>query len=274
MHRSMKGGSEADHLANRWLAGRRDFFVTNMYKGFQQTLAAFRTLYRDYLGSGHVSFDKVDALVGSENRKGRLWRLKDECHTLWREVDPHRDLNGCLLDWVMGSLFHEAMKLKENIYLFQYYAPLVREMKTGWQKESRRFCGVECQCFMERISRETARQMENIGVMFGQANYLLRIMLPDQGRNRLLLRFLVEHEEMVPELWCESLDEIFGDMYPGRPETGYLLAAGSYMEGNWYGRAWRTYERALAVNNSCREALEATEELGAMFETDPAAGKL
>lgn len=265
MQQAMIDPGPAKQEQNRWFIRRRDFFVTDMVKGFYRTAGGFLKIYQDYLATGAVPFDEIDRLVGSESRKGCLWILKDDCHRLWRNGEAAFDLNGSLLDWIIGSIFHEAMKLKENIYLFEFYAPLAQDLQGGWQQQARQFCGIECGHFMERISQEVDRQMENLGFMFGRAIYLLRIMLPSQAHNRLLLRYLLEHGDVVRELWSESLDEIFADMFAGSPETGYCLAAASYFEGNWYEKALGAYREALRINNQCGEAVRRTSQLQAIL---------
>ncbi|MGV1100858.1 hypothetical protein ACUUL3_15785 [Thiovibrio sp. JS02] len=238
---------------NGWFEERRSLFLKNMFKGFSETFCRFRTLYGHYTANRAVSFAEIDHLVGTENRKGRLWDLKDRCHQLWRDADPQADLNGCLLDWLLGSIFHEAMKLKENSYMLQYYAPLAETMKDR-HGGSAKFCGVGCQRFMERTISEIEHQMESLGFMFGRANYLLRTMLLAQADNPILLRYLVENPEIPQELWSESLEDLLADMFPQGPEYGFCTAARSYQEGDWYAKAQATYLKALAINPDCHEA--------------------
>ncbi|MBU4264078.1 MAG: hypothetical protein KKC76_19675 [Proteobacteria bacterium] len=256
---------EAGQEQNRWFVRRRDFFVTSMLKSFYRTAGGFLQIYQGYLKTGTAPYNEIDKLVGTENRKGCLWQLKDDCHQLWRNGDSSFELNGSLLDWIIGSLFHEAMKLKENIYLFEYYAPLAHDMKGEWRQEIQQFCGVECRRFMERIAHEVDRQMESLGFMFGRAIYLLRTMLPSQKHNPLLVRYFVEHRDVASELWSESLDEIFKDMFNGVPESGYCFAAQSYFDGNWYEKSLAAYQEALRVNEHCDEAILRTGQLEAIL---------
>lgn len=266
MQRAMiDGDSQPGQERNQWFSRRRDFFFTSMLKGFYRTASGFLKIYQDYPNTGTVPYAEIDKLVGTENRKGCLWSLKDDCHQLWRNGDSAFDLHGSLLDWIIGSIFHEAMKLKENIYLFEFYAPLAHDMKGEWRQEIQLFCGVECRCFMERISHEVDRQMESLGFMFGRAIYLLRTMLPSQANNLLLLRYLIEHHDVVSELWSESLDEIFKDMFDGVPESGYCFAAQSYFDGNWYEKALAAYQEALRINKHCDEAIRRTCQLEAIL---------
>ena len=240
--------------ATQWGSSRRHLFVRNLLKDFFETFDSFAKIYEHYITRGKASFGEIDRLVGTESRKGLLWQLKDSCHRLWRDADPKDDPNGCLLDWILGSLFHEAMKLKENIYMYKYYRPLVEELQAGHPADSVRFCGVEGQRFIERTNREIRRQMENIASLFGRGNYLLRVMLPEQAGNPLLVRYLVEEEAAVTSRWGESLQSLFAEMYPLMPEAGYCLAARSYLNDQWFERAHQTYGQALAINGQCEEA--------------------
>ncbi|MBI5557476.1 MAG: hypothetical protein HY885_07535 [Deltaproteobacteria bacterium] len=266
MPQGMIAAGREKNEVNKWFAQRRDFFVTSMLKGFHRNADGFLKIYQIYLKTGGVPYNEIDRLVGSENKKGCLWRLKDECHQLWRNADSDFELNGSLLDWIIGSIFHEAMKLKENIYLFEHYVPQASGKKEEWRGETQLFCGLECQRFMERISHEVDRQMENLGFMFGRAIYLLRTMLPSQSHNVLLLRYLVEHGDVVDELWAESLEEVFSDMFPGCPESGYCYAAKSYFDGNWYEKALDAYNAALRLNKHCGEAIRRTFQLKAILK--------
>ncbi|MDA8165247.1 MAG: hypothetical protein M0017_09505 [Desulfobacteraceae bacterium] len=241
---------------NQWRAEKRSLWVRELLKEFHETASRFQAVYGRYTENGLVAFEDIDRLVGSEGSKGDLWRLKDSCHRLWREVDPREEMNGCLVDWMMGSLFHEAMKLKENAYIYQFYRPLAEKMAGGPRKKGGELliCGMECERFMRRTVREIRRQMENLGVMFGRATYLLRLMMPEQAHNAILLRYLIENETVVLQLWGESLTGLLGDLFDGAPEQGYCAAARSYLVDRWLARAEAAYRQALAIDPACEEA--------------------
>lgn len=246
---------------NTWFEERRSLFVKNMFKEFYETISRFREIYEGYTGSQEISFEEIDRLVGRESRKGLLWSLKDRCHQLWRGADPEREMNGCLLDWLLGSIFHEAMKLKENIYMLEYYGPLAEKMKKKNAAETIKFCGIECQQFLERSRKEINQEMENLGFLFGRANYLMRNLVIDQAENYLLVRFLIEQSEVTENLWSESLEHLFTDMYPQGPAAGFCLAARSYLEGDWVDLAKKAYGKARELDPECREAGESLHRL-------------
>ena len=65
-----------------------------------------------------LSFDLVEDLVG-DNHSSALYRLKEKCHALFRSstTEEAADVRTeVLFDLAIGSLFHEAMILRENLY--------------------------------------------------------------------------------------------------------------------------------------------------------------
>jgi hypothetical protein len=229
-----------------WFAEKRSLWIRGLLKEFHGSYHSFLVLYAEYLASGRISFGAIEQLVGSENRRGPLWRLKDNCHRLWREVDLPEEMNGRLLDWVMGSLFHEAMKLKENAYISRYYRPLSEKMSVRPGTDPLLTYGREFERLMKGATDEISIQMENLGLLFGRANYLLRLLMNEQKENGLLLRYLLENEQVVVQLWSESLGSLFHDMFAGAPEQGYRTAAKSYQADHWEEQALTAFARAGA----------------------------
>lgn len=239
---------------NHWFEERRHLFLKNMFKGFCETHGRFLAIYQAYAAGAGVPFADLDALVGTESNRGHLWLLKDRCHQLWRDSDPGRDLSGSLFDWVIGSIFHEAMKLKENSYMLQYYGPLAEAMQARSAGQSVRFCGDECQRFLTRTREEIGHQMESLGFMFTRALLILRAVVLGQTENALLVRHLVENPGVVEQLWHEPLACLLADMFPAGADQAYCVAARSYLAGDWHREAQAAYRQALAVNPACEEA--------------------
>jgi len=165
---------------NQWLHRRRPYHVMLLYRDFYRVFERFTEVYRLYADNGAVSYAALEELVGTENDKGRLWRLKDSCHLLWRQED-NRSLEGCLLDLVLGALFHECMKLKEDIYLRERYGPqlesYMRPPAAGEEDEgrpaSRLLRGFEWNRFLLRSGRENVSEMESLAFLFGQLSSAL-----------------------------------------------------------------------------------------------------
>lgn len=278
-----------------WFEQRRDFFIRQVFDDFFSILRSFQGLYQVYLScrksEASACFDMLDkqneahrsqiwqkltAMVGTEVEKGPLWQLKDLCHRLWPEDESARNLEGALVDWLIGSIFHEAMKLKENIYILNSYGPAAFRFSepdagdgTGLLRldvpAPRLAQMIDIKGLMKRIVVDVISQMEQLAFLFGQANYLLRTMIPDLLRNMLVIRFLLEQEEVVQELWGEGVDAVFTDMFYGAPEQGFCAAGRSYLNGQWYAQALAMYRRALEIDSGCDEAIAKMYQLQAII---------
>ncbi len=276
-------------VPNRWFLKRRDFFVRQVVDDFFAVKRAFQETYlvylecrtpgslscSDILDEGAIEkrqqlWDRLARMVGTENSKGPLWSLKDLCHLVWPEVDHEQDTSGSLFDWLVGSIFHETMKLKENIYLLNRYGPAAcrikgRPLDVGCSARNVSWSStgssstieniIDVQGLISRAAADAVNQMEQIAFLFFHASYMLRLKMPALAGNSLVIRLLVEQEDMVRLLWGEKVEEIFMDMFSGDTAEGFCTAGRSYLDGQWFVQALKMYKRALAANATCDEAI-------------------
>jgi hypothetical protein len=281
----LKGKKSSSVRPNKWFEKRRDFFVRKAIEDFFSMNRSFQDVYAIYLqcrepyslagsdpliiGSGNnmaMIWDQLMQMVGSENNKGPLWRLKDLCHLVWPERTHDRDRSGSLVDWLVGSIFHEAMKLKENVYLLNRYGSAAYKMKehpvdipmtalSARANVPRLENMIDVQGVINRAMADVVKQMEQIAFLFNLTCYMLRIILPVLAENALVVRLLIEREKLVHRFWGEKLEDIFNDMYCGDAAEGFCRAGRSYLSGQWFFKALQMYKRALNVNPTCDEAI-------------------
>ena len=214
------------------------------------------------------------AMVGTERDNGPLWRLKDLCHRIWPQERRAEHVRGALVDWLIGSLFHEAMKLKEDLYLLAAYTPAAVALGGFTDRDAGRADPaiarlVDIRAMVGRIAGDVDGQMERMGVLFAQTTILLRTMLPELATNPLVLRLLLEMEEAVAEFWGESLEDLFADTFGGSPAVGFCLIGSSYLRGQWYRQALTAYRRALACDRACAEAIVRAARIEAILRELP-----
>ena len=273
-----------------WFARRRDHFLAQVVADFFSFVHSFVRLYEEYLAcgipvSGRMRMDLLDSrtgdhrqriweqlarMIGSETAKGELWQLKDLCHQLWPEHDQAGSVHGALFDWLVGSVFHEAMKLKENIYLLNTYGPAARRLRRLPASDPglpRLSAMVDVEALVGSIADDAARQVEQLAILVGQASCILRILLPELADDPLVVRLIVEEDAQVQVLWGEGSQEILADMFHGSAARGYCVAGRSYVEGQWYDQALAMYKQALRCDPENREAREQTARLKAMLES-------
>ncbi len=292
------GCSETSHgvggRGRDWFNGRRNHATRQVLNDFFQLVGWFQNLYGEYCHAGRLDkagaclsnreeqaiqaalLEQFSVMVGTEKNNGPLWRLKDLCHQVWPQTTREQHLQGGLVDWLIGSLFHEAMKLKENLYLLNNYGRGVvavdglADYNTVQHRQSPAIARmVDMGALVERITGNVARQIERMGYLFGQVTYLFRMLLPDLIENQLIIRLLAEQEAMVAELWGESLDALFGDIFAGAPADGFCMTGASYLRGQWYRQSQRMYQRALACDPQCDEAIIKLAHLGAILRDEP-----
>lgn len=279
-----------------WFEQRRKHSTRQLVDDFFLLVDSFQQLYGMYLDCRAASRDNDDTgllspdteatrgqmwnrltqVIGTETEKGQLWKLKDLCHQIWPEQEHEYDAHGSLIDWLLGSIFHEAMKLKENMYLLNTYGPAavrIRERPSTPSMQVLRPAGpfpqlssmVDVEGLVHRIAEDVVKQMEQIGFLLGQANFIFRLMMPDLAANMLVVRLLVEEEQRILALWGESIEELFADMFLGNAVQGFCVAGESYLSGQWYSQALTMFERALQMDATCDESLARVAHLKAML---------
>ena len=99
----------------------RDFI--SVHREMKRLFAEFR--------DGSLAFVDVRSLV-ADGESSVLYRLKERVHSLYRdETDDSRLQRGeALFDLAVGSLFHEALKFRENFYQLEVYGPKVMRLRS------------------------------------------------------------------------------------------------------------------------------------------------
>lgn len=281
----MRDRGETKVQPNGWIDKRRDFFVRKILDDFFSIHRDFQDVYAVYLeclGSSSYSrsdlllsdgqnnivkiWDHLNLMVGSENDKGPLWQLKDLCHLVWPEDYYGQDRGGSIVDWLIGSIFHETMKLKEDIYLLVRYGSAASKMKEhedpGMFVVSNALVTpptleniMDIHGVIVKAANDVVKQLEQLASLFNRTCYMLRIILPSLADNLHLVRLLVERQELLQRIWGESLGDIFNDMFWGDGVEGFCRAGRSYLSGHWFYKALQVYKMALRMNPACDEAI-------------------
>lgn len=196
------------------------------------------------LEAGELDFEDVQQLV-SDDAGSVLFRLKEHCHALFRtgrgSIDG-RAPRAALFDLAVGSLFHEAMKLRENLYQVMVYGPKVRAL--------RRETGTEADDLFREFERilalaeaRLAEARSETQALLAQTRAQLRGLLaatPDRG---VVTRFLIDHAALVDDVFSDGIDGVLAEVH-GSAFAGYEAAARSWLESGWFREAIATLEAA------------------------------
>jgi len=248
-------------VENQWFEGRKDLFFKDLVHDFLESKIFFDNLHRYYKKNATLPFERMVFWVGSETNRGPLWNLKDNCHKLFRKTGSKISLSEYLFDWTVGSIFHEGMKLKEDVYQLEAYLPTPDTIDTSDDGEEIEEILEEYFTVIDKSSKNLEAEMESIKYLFVKAEERLRELLVNHAHNGLLLRFLLENKKLVDKaLGKNSTKEILASLHPQQPEKIYCIAGRSYLQGGWFKDAAKHFKKSLKINPKDAEAKKRLKE--------------
>ncbi len=235
-----------------WLRERSDLFLKNTIRDFIFSYIFSKKLTKQHAVDG-IKYHQLEEWVGTDANKGTLWILKDNCHRLWKDLEPEDYPQAFIFDWMVGAIFHEAMKLKENVYLVKtYHSSFERALAIS---NGRRY-QKRCREFFQNELEDIEKGMERLECLFDHAAEHLWSLVVQERENAILLRFLLESKSLVDQVWEREggLNGLLLNMFPGGLEHAYCEVGESYLEGSWYVEARDAFEKALDINPNCLQA--------------------
>jgi len=222
--------------------------ILEIVRDFVEVHRLVRELSEWHRASG-LRFDELAGLI-EDDEGSVLFRLKERTHALFRA--PGREGRGpthreALFDLAVGSLFHEAMKLRENVYQREIYGPRVRALQSQAGEESKalfdefeRMLGA-----IEASVDEGVRELETLVQRTADQLRLLIAEPPDDGATR----FMTERPEEVERVFGVSLADQLEEMY-GSVAKGFERAGRSYLASGFFTAAAGCFERALSQSDA------------------------
>jgi len=217
---------------------------------------AFQEIFEKYK-EGKLRFSDVGNWV-DDRGQSLLYNLKEQSHSLFRvgaKGPVHR--NEWLLDLAIGSIFHEAMKLRENIYQMEVYRPRYLQFKSKIGKTAYEYERDYLQQFEQIISRAergVQEGMEETQSFFKDAVEQLIDFFNKNSKNPYLVRFLLEHQPLLQRVYGNrKAKEIFHLMFKKGLLDAYSLAGRSYLQSGHYDLASFYFSKALKMEPSDHE---------------------
>lgn len=231
----------------------------------------FDKLYGSYKKSGRVSFQQLETWIGTERNKGALWNLKDTAHLLFRNDLSQSFFYERLFDWTLGSIFHESMKLKEDIYLLEVYQ---REGKAFTEQANipegvdSRELWEEYEMIITGAKQSADAEMDNMEYLFARGMKQLQKTIVRYKDEGLLIRFLTENESLYEAVYGRgSFEKLCETMYARGLEDAYWYAGKSCREGGWYDEALTLINKALALNPRNEDLRKESEQIRQILDS-------
>ncbi|MCJ2165668.1 MULTISPECIES: hypothetical protein [unclassified Pseudodesulfovibrio] len=242
-------------MSKAWIQAKHSEFVRDLFKFFCQACEQIEEQFIQFDEDGTIEFDVLKDLVGSEMNKGLLWRMKDTAHHVFRN-DPHSQLGGKFLDWAMGYIFHETIKLKEDAYQKQNYAPWFHKLYEGNLSASEKDITEQLFQILNQTEESMRREIDRIRFIIAKCRQLLPYYLHRYSDNVLLARYIFSQNDLVRSVFADEYAGLIFAIYGSEPEQMYILASQSLRMGGWVEEAAQAVARAIAENPTSKMVLQ------------------
>lgn len=235
-----------------WVEINREAFERDVFRDFCLVSDSLGQQFERFADTGAVSFSVLRAMVGEPWDKGLLWRLKDKSHHIFLNREG-AGVVAQLLDWTLGYIFHETLKLMEDAHQWQFYATRLSGLADSG------FCPVPSGLLealrviqgetKESMRRESAR----LQTLLLHARKLFCLYFSGSRAHRPLARFLHDNE-LVRRIFANDYSELIYSIYDNEPERLHLEAARSLLESARTDAARAALRAALNLNPNCPDA--------------------
>ena len=223
--------------------------ILEIVRGLLLSEVAFQEIFKKYK-EGCLRFSDIGLWVDDKGQS-LLYNLKEQCHSLYRykgkKLIPK---NQWLLDLVIGSIFHEAMKLRENIYQMEVYRPqyLQYKLRVGNSPYEKDYL----QQFERIISKAelgVREGMEETRSLFHDAIAQLIDLFKENAKNIYLIRFLLENQALLGKVYgSKKVNGIFNLMFKKGILDAYELAGRSFLQSEHYDLSSTYFLKALEMD--------------------------
>jgi hypothetical protein len=199
-------------------------------------------------------FGRMEEFV-DDRGKSSLYRLKEMCHELFRNVDEatYREK---FYDITVGYIFHEAMKLRENVYQLEYYKPQYETLVnsdelTALEKKIIH----EFDLLIRKAEKRLKEGLKEVRVLLKDLVVQLKDLLKLYRNNYLLPRFILDNEKSLVKIYGKKgFAALLNDMYASGRYTLIYKAAQSYLESEYYGCARLLFQKAVNMDREDQRA--------------------
>ena len=211
--------------------------------------------------AGSLSYSILSSLIGEPSQKGLLWYLKDKAHTLF-ESSSQSDTPGALLDWSLGYIFHESVKLTEDTRLQQAY--VVRFDKFT------QHCP-QCVHLFEQLDEIEKQTKLSISYEANRLDMLMRATMDlfgqyfsEQVEHRPLARLLFDQEALFRRVFDNRYETFLQSVYGDKRYCLYVEAGYSLLEAGKVERAKEALAMALELSQ-CETVKDFEREVAAIL---------
>ena len=223
----------------------RERKVVEIVRHFLFTVQTFRH-HQDKYRQGSLCFSDLAKLV-DDRGQSVFFVLKENCHSLFRRNEFPVSEKEQIFDLTIGTLFHLAMKMREDLYQLEFYGPKYTELdKKGDGPLDRKNLVYQFKGLISRAQNSFQEGMGEMAVLLKEALPQFQDLLGEHQEKGLLVRFLLEEKDLLQGvLGKDALEDLFQNLYGLRQAHPYRLAGESYFQSGFYAQATQVFSRAL-----------------------------
>ena len=241
-----------------WVRDNRESFERDVLLDFCMASSQLVEQFQRFERTKTLSFPVLRTMVGEPMNKGMLWRMKDKAHHLFRNAGEYTPA-GLLLDWTLGYIFHETLKLMEDAHQHQYYVPQLALFVGEEQPPAVASLLGELLDIQGQTSESMSREVKRLANLLAQSRKLFCLYFSGCRKHRPLARFLNDRNDLVRRTFGGEYGQLIAAVYGNEPERMYIEAAHSLLES---AREQEARSAALAAF-ACNPENPAVLELGA-----------
>ncbi len=198
-------------------------------------------------------FTTIEDFV-DDRGKSCLFRLKEMCHDLFRNSNE-ASYKEKLYDITVGYTFHEAMKLRENLYQLEYYRPQCDIALQNLSDQERKIVN-EIEVLVKKANIRLKEGFKEIDGLSNQLISQLKDLIFLYRGNYLLPRFLFEQEKPLIRIYGrKGFADILQAAYADGRSLLIFKTASSYLESEYYETARTLFKRITRTDNKNEAAL-------------------
>ena len=200
-----------------------------------------------------ICFANIEEFV-DDRGKSRLFHLKEMSHELFRNSSD-ASYKEKLYDITIGYIFHEAMKLRENMYQLEYYRPQ-HDIDLNTLTDQEKKIVHEIGLLVNKAEVRLKEGFKEIRVLLNELIGQLKDLIILYKNNYLLPRFIFENEKSLKKIYSKKgFENLLNMVYSDGRYLLILRAGQSYLESQYYDKARALFKKALRFESQDTLAL-------------------
>ncbi len=231
-------------------AARHASDFVGLLQEFLAASCAFARVFDAADEGADLSFAALAGVVG-DDEGSVLYRLKQRSHALFRSehFGTAAVRREALFDLTVGSLFHEALKLRETLYQREVYAPRVASLRAASDDDEADALFGEFERLLTRSSGSVGAVIAEVRILLVQTREQFRRLLIERAGERGVTRCLLGRRDEVDLVFAEGFHGVLEEMH-GDVTTGLLEAAHGLLDSAYFVEAGRALREAEQVARS------------------------